>query len=99
MICGCKFSCVLDGGGCAFILVDFEAHHHFIYDVVGVVEAQIVNYSAGFPEFKLSFSEVILEVIPCFVRQIGEFPLLNVVFENSLSAEDNEGDVYFLTLG
>ena len=44
-------------------------------------------------------SEVVLEVIPCFVRQIVAFPRPDVVFENSLSVEDNESEVYFLNLG
>ena len=95
----CKFGCVLGGGGCAFVLVDLEVHHNLIYDGVGVVEAQFVNPSASFPEFKVSFTEVVLEVIPCFVRHIGEFPRLDVVFESSLSVEDNKGKVYCLTLG
>ena len=95
----CKFSFVLDGGGCVFILIDLEAHHHLIYYGVGVVESQFVNCAAGFPEFKVIFSEVVLEVVPCFVCHIGAFPCLYVVFENSLSVEDNEGEVYCLTLG
>ena len=44
-------------------------------------------------------SEVVLEVIPCFVRQIVAFPRPDTVFENSLSVKDNEGSVYSLTLG
>ena len=99
LIGGCEFSFVLGGGGCAFVLVDLEARHNLIYNGVGVVEAQFVNRSDFFPEFKVSFSEVVSEVIPCFVRRIGAFPRPDVVFENSLSVEDNEGEVYCLTMG
>ena len=71
LIGGYEFGCVLGGGGCTFVLINLEAHHHFIYDGVGVVEYQFVNSSNGFPEFKVSLSEVVLEVIPCFVHRIG----------------------------
>ena len=89
---------MLGGGGCVFVIVDLEARHHLIYDVFGVVEVQFVNCSVGFPELKVNFLEVVFEVIPCFVRQIGEFPRPDVVFKNSLFVEDNEGKVYCLTL-
>ena len=85
----CKFGCVLGGGGCAFILVDLEARHHLIYNGVGVVESQFVNRSAGLPELKVSFSEAVFEIIPCFVLRIGAFSRPDVVFENSLFVEDN----------
>ena len=98
LIGGCKFGCVLGGGGCAFFLVNFEARHHFIYCGGGFVEAQFVNRSASFPEFKVSFLEVVLEVISFFVHPIGAFPRLYVVFENSLSVEENKGEFYCLTL-
>ena len=64
MVGGCEFGCVLGGSGCAFVLVDLGAHHHLIYDGVGVVEAQFVNLSAGFHEFKVRFLEVVLEIFP-----------------------------------
>ena len=95
----CEFGYVLGDGGCTFVLVNLEVHHHLIYDGVGVVEAQFVNSSAGFPKFKVSFAEVMLEFIPCFVRRIGAFPRPDVVFESSLYVEDNEVEVYCLTLG
>ena len=98
LIGGCKFGCVLSGGGCALVLVNLEAHHHLIYDCVGVVEAHFVNCYASFPEFKVSFLEVVPKVIPCFVLCIGAFPRPDVVFEYSLSVEDKKGKVYFLTL-
>ena len=43
---------MLGGGGRAFVLVNLEACHHFIYNGVGVVQAQFVNRSAGFSELK-----------------------------------------------
>ena len=79
LIGGCDFSCVLGGGCCEFVLVDLEARHHLIYDGIGVVEAQFVNCSAGFPEFKASFSEVVFEIFPSLVRQVGAFPRPDVV--------------------
>ena len=90
MACGC---------GCAFVLVDLEARNHLIHDGVGVVEAQFINCSSGFSEFKVSFTEVVFKIVPCFVRLVGAFPRLDVVFEYSLPIEDNEGKVYCLDLG
>ena len=95
----CEFGCVFGGCGCVFVLVDLEAHHHLIYDGVGIVKSQFVNCAAGFPEFKVSLSEVVLKVVPCFVRRIGEFTRTYVVYEDSLSVEDNKVEVYPLTLG
>ena len=63
------------------------------------METQFVNLPAGFPDFKVIFSEVVFEVIPYFVRRIGEFPRPDVVFEDSFLVEDNEGKVYCLSLG
>ena len=85
---GCCY--VLGGGGCAFVLVYLEARHHLIYACVGVVEAQFVNCSAGFPVLKMMFLDVVFEVIPCFVHQICAFSCLYIVFENSLFVEDNK---------
>ena len=95
---GCDFGCVLGGGGYAFVLVNLEAHNNLIHDIVGVVEAQFVNRSDGFPEFKVSFLEVVFEIYPILVRRIGAFPRLDIVFEDYLSVEDNEGEVYCLAL-
>ena len=75
---------MLGDGGCEFVLIDLEARHHLIYDGVGIVGAQFINRSTSFPDFKVSFSEVMFEVIPCFVLRIGAFPCPDVVFENSL---------------
>ena len=99
MIGGCKFSCMLGGGSCAFVLVDLEALHHFIYDGVDVLESQFVNHYASFSDLRVSFSEVVFEIIPFFIRLICAFPRTDVVFENSLFVEDNKGKVYCLTLG
>ena len=77
------------GGSFAFVLIDLEARHHLIYNGAGVVEAQFVNRDANLPEFKVSFSEVVLEVVPCFVRWICLFPHPDVVFEDSLFVKDN----------
>ena len=90
---------MLGGGGCAFSLVDLEVLHHLIYNGIGVVESQFVNSSTGFPDFKVSLSEVVLGVFPSLVRHIGAFPCPDVIFEDSLSMEDNEGEVYCLNLG
>ena len=95
----CEFGCMLGGGGYAFILVDLEARHHLIYYDIGVVEAKFVNCSAGFSELKVSFLEVVFEIIPSFLRRIGAFPRTDVVFEISLFVEVIKGEVYCLTLG
>ena len=89
LVGGCKFGCVLGGCGCVLLLVDLGVHHNLIYNGVGIVEAQFVNRSAGFPVFKVSFLEVVFEVIPYVVCRIGAFPRPNVVFEDSLFVEDN----------
>ena len=64
-----------------FVLVDLEALHHLINDDVGVVEAQFFNGFVGFPELKMSLLEVVFQVIPCFVRQIGDLSRPDVIFE------------------
>ena len=98
LIGGSDFGGVLCGCGCAFVLVDLEARHHLIHDGVSVVEAQFVNCSSGFSKFNVSFMEVVLKIVPCFVCLVGAFPLPDVVFEDLLSVEDNEGKVYCLTM-
>ena len=42
--------------------------------------------------------EVMFEIVPCVVRLVCAFPRPDVVFENSLPVEDDEGEVYCLTL-
>ena len=98
LVCGCEFGSILGGGVLLFVLVNLEVLHHLIYDGAGVVESQFVNRSAGLYELKVSFLEVVLEIIPCFLRRSGLFPHTDVVFENSLFVEDNECKVYYLTL-
>ena len=88
-MCGC---------GCASVLVDLEVHHHLVHNIVGLVEDQFVNCSFILSEFKVSFTEVMFKIFPCFLRLVGAFPRPDVVFEDSLPVEDNEGEVYFLTL-
>ena len=89
LIGGYEFSCMLGGCGCAFVFVDLEARNYLIYDSVGVAEAKFVDLSAGFSEIKVSFSEVVIEIIPSFVLRSGAFPCTDVVFEHSLFVEDN----------
>ena len=62
------------------------------------MEAQFVNCSSGFSEFKVSFTEVVFKIFLCFVRLVGAFPRPDVVFEDSFPVEDNKGKVYSLTL-
>ena len=84
--------------GCAFVLVNLEARYHLIHDGVGVVEAQFINCSSDFSEFKVSFTEVVFKIVPCFVLLVCAFPRLDVVFEDSLHVEDNKGEFYCMTL-
>ena len=89
MLCGCC---------CAFILVDLEARHHLVHDGVGVVEAQLVNCSSNLSGLKVRFTEVMSKIVPCFVCLVGAFPRPDVVFEDSLPVEDNEGEVCCLNM-
>ena len=58
---------VLCGCGRAFIFFYLEARHHLVYNGVGVVEAEFIDSTSYFLEFKVSFAEVVLEVVPIFV--------------------------------
>ena len=89
MLCGCV---------CAFVPVNLEARHHLVNNGVGVVEAQFIVCSSIFSKFKVSFTEVMFKIFPYFVRLVGAFPHPDVIFEDSLPVEDNEGKVYCLTL-
>ena len=93
-----KYGGVLCGCGCAFVLIYLEARHHLIQYGVGVVESQFVYCFSGFSEFKVSFTEVVFKIVPCFLRLVGAFPRPDVVFEDSLPVEDNKSEVYCLTL-
>ena len=46
----------------------------------------------------MSFTEVMFEIFSCFVHLFGAFPRPDVIFEYLLPVEDNEGEVYCLTL-
>ena len=89
MLCGC---------GCALIFFESEARHHLVHDGVGVVEDQFINCISSISEFKMSFAEVMFEIVPCFVRLVCAFPRLEIFVEDLLPIEDNEGEVYCLIL-
>ena len=89
MLCGC---------GYALFFVDLEARHHLVHNGVGVVNAQCINCPSSLSELKVSFAEVMSEIVPSFVRLVCVIPRLNVIFEDSLPVEDNEGEVDCLTL-
>ena len=82
LVGGSKFGGVLCGCGCvcAFVFVNLEARHHLIHNGVGVVESQFVNCSSSLSEFKVSFTEVMFKIFPCFSRRVGVFPCLDVAF-------------------
>ena len=42
--------------------------------------------------------EVVFKNVPCLVRPVGAFPHPDVVFEDSLPAEDSKIEVYCLNL-
>ena len=98
MIGGSNFGGVLCGCGFALVFVDSEARHHLFHNGVGVVEAQFINYPSSLSEFKVSFAEVMFEIVPFFVRLVCAFPHPDVVFEDFLPVEDNQGKVHCLTL-
>ena len=75
---------MLGSGACAFIFINLEAHHNLIYNGVGILESKFIDRSACFSELKVSFSEVVLEMFPIFVRRSGAFPRTYVVFEHLL---------------
>ena len=75
MLCGC---------GSALVFVDLEARHHLIDNGVGVVEDEFINITSCFSEFKVSFAEVVFEVVPHFVCLVCALPHSDVIFEDSL---------------
>ena len=75
MLCGCGF---------ALFFVDLEARHHLFHNGVGVVKDDFINHTSCFPEFKVSFTEVVFEVVPCFVCLVCALPRSDVIFEDSL---------------
>ena len=90
MLCGC---------GHAFVFVNLEARHHLIDNGVGVVEAEFIDGASCFSEFKVSFAEVVLEFGPRLVCVVCTFPCTDVIFEDPLFVQDDEGEVDFLALG
>ena len=89
---------MLCGSGCGLVFVDLEARHHLVHNGVGVVKAQCINCPSSLTELKVSFAEVMFEIVPSFVRLVCVLPILDVIFEDSLSVEDNKGEVDCLTL-
>ena len=89
MLCGC---------GCAPFFVNLYSRRHLVNNGVGVVESQFINCLSSISEFKVSFAEVMFKIVPCFVRLVCAFPRPDVIFEDSLPVEDDEGKVYCLTL-
>ena len=75
MLCGC---------GCVFVFVYLEARHHLVNNGVGVVEAEFIDGTSCFSKFKVSFVEVVLEVVPRFVCLVCAFPCSDVIFEDPL---------------
>ena len=90
MLCGC---------GHAFVFVDLEERHHLIDNGVGVVEAEFIDGASCFSEFKVSLAEVVLEVGPLLVCLFCAFPCADVIFEDPLFVQDDEGEVDCLDLG
>ena len=82
MLCGCD---------CALVFVDLEARHHLVHNDVSVVKAEFINFPSSLSEFKVSFAEVMIEIILCFVHLVCTFPRPDVVFEDSLPVEDDKG--------
>ena len=98
MIDGSEFGGVLCDCGCVLVFVDLEVRHHLVQNGVGVVKNQCINCPSGLSEFKVRFAEVMFEIVPNFVRLVCELPRSDVIFEDLLPVEDNEGEVDFLTL-
>ena len=81
-----------------FVFVDLEVRHHLVHNGVGIVKAEFINHTSCFPEIKVSFAEVMFEVVPCSVCLVCSLPRLDFIFEYSLSVKDDEGEVDCLTL-
>ena len=89
---------VLCGCGSALVFVDLEALHHIVDNGVGVVETKLINSTSCLSEFKVSFAEVMFEVVPRFVCLVCVLPRVDVIFEDLLPVKDKEGEVYCLSL-
>ena len=90
MLCGC---------GHTFVFVNLEARHHLIDNGVGVVEAEFIDGASCFSEFKVSFTEVVLEVGQRLVCVVCTLPCADVIFEYLLFVQDDKGEVDCLALG
>ena len=73
--------------------------HHLIDNGVGVVEADFIDGASYLLEFKVSFSEVVLEFGPRLVCVVCTFPCSDVIFEDPLFIQDDKGEVGCLALG
>ena len=80
MLCGCDS---------ALVFVNLEARHHLVHNSVGVVKSRRINFRSSLSEFKVSFAEVMFEIVPFFVRLVCVLPRLDVIFEDYLPVEDN----------
>ena len=84
LIGGRECGSVLCGCVSALVFVGLEALHHLVNNGVGVVEAEFINSTSCFLEFKVSFAEVVIEVVPRFVCLVFALPHSDVIFEDSL---------------
>ena len=75
MLCGCDS---------ALVFFDLEVCHHLFNNGAGVVEAKLINSTSFLSEFKVSFAEVVFEVVPLFVCLVCALPRSDVIFEDSL---------------
>ena len=87
--CGSMLYCC----GHAFVYVYLEVRHHLVYNGVGLVEAGFVDSTSCLSEFKVSFAEVVLEVVPHFVCLVCVFPCSDVIFEDPLLFQYDKGEV------
>ena len=99
MIGGYKCGSLLCGCGQAFVFVDLEARHHLIENGIGVVEAGFIDSASCFLEFKVSVTEVVLEVAPHLVCVVCTFTRADFIFEDPLFVQDDEGEVDCFDLG
>ena len=63
------------------------------------MEDELIDSASCFSEFKVSFTEVVLEVDPRLVCVFCTFPRADVIFEDPLFVQDDEGEVDCLDLG
>ena len=84
LIGGRECGSVLCGCGRAFVFIHLEERHHLVNNCIGVVEAEFIDGTSFFSEFKVSFAEVVLEVFPRFVCLVCAFPRSGVIFEDPL---------------